>query len=64
MDGCAEERETMQKWICVICGYVYDEAVGIPGAGIAAGTAFADLPEEWTCPECGSPKESFEVYTD
>ena len=54
----------MQKWICVICGYIYDEAVGIPGAGIAAGTTFADLPEEWTCPECGSPKESFEVYTD
>lgn len=54
----------MQKWICVICGYVYDEAVGIPNAGIAAGTPFADLPEEWVCPECGSPKESFEVYTD
>jgi len=54
----------MQKWICVICGYIYDEAVGIPGAGIAAGTTFADLPEEWTCPECGSPKESFEVYND
>ncbi len=54
----------MQKWICVICGYVYDEAVGIPGSGIVAGTAFADLPEEWTCPECGSPKESFEVYVE
>ncbi len=53
----------MQKWICVICGYIYDEAAGIPGSGIAAGTTFADLPEEWTCPECGSPKESFEVYT-
>ncbi|PTU30407.1 rubredoxin [Stenotrophobium rhamnosiphilum] len=54
----------MQKWICVICGYIYDEAVGIPAAGIAAGTTFADLPEEWTCPECGSPKESFEVYAE
>ena len=54
----------MQKWICIICGYVYDEALGIPAAGIAAGTAFADLPEEWVCPECGSPKESFEVYTE
>lgn len=56
--------KTMQKWICVICGYVYDEAVGIPAAGIAAGTSFADLPEDWVCPECGSPKESFEVYAD
>ena len=56
--------KAMQKWICVICGYVYDEAVGIPKDGIAAGTAFADLPEDWVCPECGSPKESFEVYAE
>ena len=50
----------MQKWICIICGHVYDEAKGMPQSGIAPGTAFADLPEDWVCPECGSPKESFE----
>ncbi|MDP3859481.1 MAG: rubredoxin [Stagnimonas sp.] len=51
----------MQKWICIICGFVYDEAVGMPAHGIAAGTKFSALPEDWVCPECGSPKESFEV---
>ena len=53
----------MNKWICVICGYIYDEAVGIAGV-VAPGTAFADLPDDWTCPECGSPKESFEAYSE
>ncbi len=53
----------MQKWICVICGFIYDEAVGMPASDIAAGTRFADLPDDWTCPECSSPKDSFEVYS-
>lgn len=53
----------MEKWICVICGYIYDPAKGIPGA-VAPGTAFADLPEDWVCPECGSPKDSFEPYAE
>ena len=54
--------EPMKKWICIICGYIYDEAVGMPEHGIAAGTRFESLPDDWTCPECGSPKESFELY--
>lgn len=52
----------MKKWICVICGYIYDPAVGLPDQGVAAGTAFESLPEDWICPECGSPKSSFEPY--
>ena len=52
----------MKKWQCVICGFVYDEALGLPDHGIAAGTRFADLPDDWVCPECGSPKSSFEEY--
>lgn len=52
----------MKKWVCVICGFIYDEALGLPDHGIAAGTRFADLPEDWTCPECGSPKSAFEEY--
>jgi rubredoxin len=50
----------MKKWICVICGYIYDEAKGMPDHGVAPGTAFADLTDDCTCPECGSPKEYFE----
>ena len=52
----------MKKWICIICGYIYDEAVGDPDHGIPAGTRFEDLPPDWVCPECGSPKDSFEPY--
>ncbi len=51
----------MEKYKCLGCDYVYDPAIGDPDNGIPAGTAFADIPETWTCPECGLPKESFEV---
>ena len=49
----------MQKYVCDICGYVYDSAVGDPDNGVAPGTAFADLPEDWVCPECGVSKDEF-----
>jgi len=50
----------MKKWICTVCGYVYDPAVGDPDNGIEAGTAFENLPDTWVCPECGVGKELFE----
>ena len=50
----------MEKWVCVVCGYVYDETVGDPDSGIAAGTKFADIPEGWICPVCGVEKDQFE----
>lgn len=50
----------MAKWRCIACGYIYDPAVGDPDGGIAAGTAFEDIPEDWVCPECGVGKEDFE----
>jgi rubredoxin len=50
----------MGKYICSICGYIYDEAAGIPEAGIAPGTAWEDLPEDWVCPLCGAEKSEFE----
>ena len=53
----------LRQWICLICGFVYDEAKGLPDHGIAPGTRFANLPEDWVCPECGSPKSSFEEHT-
>lgn len=52
----------MRKWICVICGHIYDEALGEPGQDIIPGTRFEDLPDNWQCAECGSPKDSFEIY--
>jgi rubredoxin len=56
--------DPLKKWVCVICGFVYDEAMGLPDLGIPAGSRFADFPEDWICPECGSPKSSFEVYNE
>ena len=50
-----------KTWMCLICGWVYDEAVGAPDEGIAAGTRWADVPMNWTGPECGARKEDFEM---
>jgi rubredoxin len=49
----------MKKYVCDVCGWVYDEAVGDPDNGIAAGTVFEDLPEDFVCPLCGVGKENF-----
>jgi rubredoxin len=51
----------LKKWECVICGYIYDEAEGVPDDGIAAGTIWADVPEDWECPDCGIGKSDFEM---
>jgi len=50
----------MQKYVCTICGYVYDPAAGDPDADIAAGTSFENLPSDWVCPVCGAGKDVFE----
>ncbi len=52
--------ETMKKYVCSVCGYVYDPAQGDSDGGIAAGTAFEALPDDWVCPVCGAGKEAFE----
>jgi len=49
----------MGKYVCDMCGYEYDPAVGDPGSDIQPGTSFDDLPEDWVCPECGVGKDSF-----
>ena len=51
----------MKAYMCVICGYIYDEAKGVPDQGIAPGTKWADVPENWTCPDCGASKADFEM---
>ena len=54
----------MKKYVCDVCGYEYDPAEGDPDSGIEPGTPFEDIPEDWTCPECGVDKEDFEEYTE
>ena len=54
-----EKEDNSVKYVCEICGYEYDEAVGDPDNGIAPGTKFEDLPEDWSCPLCGVGKENF-----
>lgn len=51
----------MAKYVCSVCGFEYDEAIGIPEAGIAPGTKWEDLPEDWVCPVCGAEKSDFEM---
>ena len=54
----------MKEYECVICGYIYDPVVGDPENGVKPGTDFAQLPEDWTCPECGAGKNDFELLSD
>lgn len=49
----------MKTYSCIVCGFVYDEAAGIPDEGIAAGTRWEDVPDSWLCPECGVEKADF-----
>jgi rubredoxin len=49
----------MKQYLCSVCGYIYDEAAGIPEDQIAPGTKFEDLPEDWVCPLCGAAKSEF-----
>ncbi len=49
----------MKKYVCDVCGYVYDPAIGDPDGNVAAGTAFESIPDDWVCPLCGASKESF-----
>lgn len=50
----------MAKYVCSVCGYVYDPAVGDPDGGIKPGTSFEEIPEDWVCPTCGVGKDQFE----
>ena len=50
----------MQKWECNVCGYIYDPEIGDPDNGVDPGTSFEDLPEDWTCPDCGASKQEFD----
>ena len=51
----------MKILTCIVCGFVYDEAKGLPEHGIAPGTRWDDIPEDWACPDCGVAKSDFEM---
>ena len=50
----------MKKYVCVVCGYVYDPEEGDPDNGVDPGTKFDDIPDDWVCPVCGADKSQFE----
>jgi rubredoxin len=50
----------MDKYVCTVCGYVYDPGEGDPESGIEPGTPFDELPDDWVCPVCGASKDEFE----
>ncbi|MBN1496739.1 MAG: rubredoxin [Spirochaetes bacterium] len=54
----------MKKYVCSVCGYVYDPEVGDPDSGTKPGTPFEKLPDDWVCPQCGVGKDQFEPYED
>lgn len=54
----------MEKYVCDVCGYIYDPEAGDPEGGVAPGMAFADIPEDWVCPECGVGKDQFSLIEE
>jgi len=52
----------MEKYKCIVCGYIYDPQEGDPSSGIEPGTSFSELPSDYICPVCGAGKEEFERY--
>ena len=51
----------MKRYMCVICGFIYDERLGLPADGIAPGTRWDDIPMNWNCPDCSARKDEFEM---
>ena len=51
----------LKRWLCLGCGFSYDESLGLPEHGLAPGTRWADVPDDWVCPDCGTPKTQFEM---
>ncbi len=51
----------MRTYLCIVCGFIYDESAGRPEDGIAPGTKWDDVPADWACPDCGAGKDSFEM---
>lgn len=54
----------MDKYKCIVCGYIYDPVMGDPDNNIEPGTLFEDIPEDWVCPICGADKSQFEILVE
>lgn len=61
MGGSASASQDYKRWQCFFCGLIYDERLGLPEAGLPAGTRWEDVPEDWTCPDCGAMKSDFQM---
>lgn len=55
------KSNAFKRYVCVVCGYIYDEAAGWPDDGLAPGTRWEDVPATWVCPDCGATKDDFEM---
>jgi len=64
LNSISKRRNDMDKYFCNPCGYTYDPEKGDPEHGIAPGTAFEDLPDDWVCPNCGITKDMFMKVTE
>lgn len=60
--GVIKGKKTMEKYVCDVCGWIYDPTVGDEQGGIAPGVDFGNLPESWVCPLCGAGKDAFSLY--
>ena len=60
-DAGAISQSNFKTWMCVLCGFVYDEQQGFPEQGIPQGTRWADVPTDWVCPDCSANKSDFEM---
>ena len=56
-----EDTRPLKRLMCLGCGFSYDEALGLPHRGLAPGTRWEDVPDDWVCPDCGTPKSGFEM---
>ena len=61
--GTAIAAVVYRKWACAVCGYIYNEALGDPDEGFPPGMRFEDIPDDWSCPDCGVTKGSFRLLT-
>jgi rubredoxin len=57
----SSDARPFRTYMCLICGFIYDETSGLPEEGIPAGTRWEEVPVNWVCPECGARKEDFEL---
>ncbi|GAB4277855.1 MAG: hypothetical protein Fur0025_04000 [Oscillatoriaceae cyanobacterium] len=61
-DDIGPSTTMSQKYVCNVCGYLYNPAKGDPQSGIVPGTDFHDLPDDWVCPDCGASKDDFDFH--